>query len=175
MCVIIYKPAGVKLPSLAILDQAQSLNRDGCGICSPSVTYKGLSYKSFLAHLSKCDEEEPVLIHFRMATHGSVKRSNCHPFYDAETETYFMHNGILSGITVRGDKTDSECAFRDLLLPYIKRYGLNSKKVADCANQIRGYSKFALLQGENVRLFGDFINAKGCYYSNLRFLKNRLF
>lgn len=75
MCVIIYKPAGKELPSLDILDKAYRRNPHGCGIVSPNVLYKGLSYTSFKKNLKRCNKEEPLLIHFRYATHGSVKKS----------------------------------------------------------------------------------------------------
>lgn len=169
MCVIIYKPAGVEIPSTEILNKAHLRNPHGCGLVSPTIQYKGLSYNSFLKHLRKCNVEEPLLIHFRFATHGSVKRSNCHPFYDTETDTYFMHNGVLR-IYPKKDMTDSEYAFRNILQPYIKKYGLNSEELEKTVCQVIGYSKFAFMQGDMVRLFGDYINYKGCYYSNLRFL-----
>lgn len=171
MCVIIYKPAGKDLPSIDILDKAYRRNPHGCGFVSPSLFYKGLSYTSFKKHLKECTKEEPLLIHLRYATHGSVKKSNCHPFYDKETETYFMHNGIIGGVRPKGDMTDSECAFRWLLQPLIKRYGYNSVEIMNAAWHISGgYSKFAMLKGNDVRLVGEFIPYHGCYFSNMRFL-----
>lgn len=171
MCVIIYKPAGKELPSLDLLNRAYQRNPHGCGLVSPSVFYKGLSYNSFKKHLKECHINEPLLIHFRFATHGSVKKSNCHPFYDKDTGAYFMHNGIIGAIHPAKDKTNSECAFRWLLQPYIKRYGLNSKELIETAEQVRGYySKFAFLQGSHIRLFGEYYLYQGCYFSNLRFL-----
>ncbi len=170
MCVIIYKPAGVKLPNSDILDTAYQRNPHGCGLVSPNIFYKGLSYNSFKKHLKVCSESESILIHFRFATHGSVKRSNCHPFYDAETDTFFMHNGVLNGIRPNKDRTDSECAFRWFLQPIVKKYGLHSKEMSDTVKQIMGFSKFAFMQGSDVRLFGVFLYFDGCFYSNLRFL-----
>lgn len=171
MCVIIFKPAGIKIPAPGILDKAAHRNPHGCGLISPSVFYKGLSYSSFQKALRKCNEGEPLLIHFRLATHGSVRRANCHPFFDIETNTYFMHNGVLGAIEPNTDKTDSECAFRWILQPYIKRYGLDSIELAKTANQIRGnHSKFAFMCGSDVKLFGEYFSFQNCYFSNLRFL-----
>lgn len=170
MCVIIYKPAGVDMPSFALLYKARSRNPHGCGLCSPTVTYKGLSFISFLKALKRVPKEEPLLIHFRYATHGSVKRSNCHPFYDSEIGTHFMHNGMLYGIQSYQDKTDSEFAFEHFLQPVIKEYSLQSEELGMEVDNIIGYSKFAFMQGEKVRLFGDFILLDRLYFSNLRFL-----
>lgn len=170
MCVIIYKPAGKELPSLDILDKAYHRNPHGCGLVSPSVFYKGLSYNSFKKNLKECCSDEPLLIHFRLATHGSVKKPNCHPFYNKEIDTFFMHNGILYGIRPYRDKTDSECAFECFLQPTIKKYGLQSEELSMEVDNIIGYSKFAFMQGDKVRLFGDYILYGDYYFSNLRFL-----
>ena len=170
MCVIIYKPKGIELPSIELLTKARNHNSHGCGIVAPNVFYKGLSFESFKRNLKKCSKEEPVLIHFRYATHGSIKKANCHPFFDSDTNTFFMHNGILSAIKVKDDRTDSETAFRNILVPYIKKYGLDSTEVSETANWIKGYSKFAFIQGDRVVLFGDYIFRDGLYFSNLRFM-----
>ena len=88
-------------------------NPHGCGIVTPSDHYKGMSIDMLLRHLKKRDISEPCLMHFRLATHGSIKRANCHPFLDEESGTWFMHNGILN-VDPIGDMTDSETAFREI-------------------------------------------------------------
>ncbi len=170
MCVIIYKPEGVAIPSRALLDKAQSANPHGCGFCTPTKSYKGLSYNQFLKGLREVDPSEPLLIHFRLATHGSVKKSNCHPFYENQTDTQFMHNGILYAINPDRDKTDSECAFRGFINPIVECFGLHSVEVKDVVGRIIGASKFALMQGGEVLLFGEFILRGDLYLSNLRFI-----
>lgn len=77
MCVIIVKPAGVKMPSREILDAARSANQDGCGFVSTFHHKKTLSYRAFLHELSKVKQSEACIIHFRLATHGSVRTANC--------------------------------------------------------------------------------------------------
>ena len=168
MCVILFKPKGVKLPSLDILTKAHNRNPHGCGFCSPTGSYKGLSFNSFLREVKK-HEDEPILIHFRFATQGSVKKSNCHPFYDEETNTYFMHNGVLSGFLPHKDMTDSEMCFRWMIQPYIKRYGFSVTTEQEVEYQRCG-SRFAFMQGEDVHLYGLYEQMDGVYYSNLRFL-----
>ncbi len=168
MCVICYVPKGIETPSKEIITAMHRANSHGMGMCTPTANYKGMSFEALCKQLQKRSIDEPCLLHFRLATHGSVKRANCHPFYDKETETYFMHNGILD-ICPRGDMTDSETAFLDYLAPEIKEFGLDSDELAYTVNYIIGYSKFAFMQGENVRLFGDFLKRYGVYYSNLRF------
>ena len=168
MCVICYIPKGVATPSREIITAMHRANPHGMGICTPTIHYKGLSFSSLYNSLRRRSIEEPCLLHFRFATHGSIKQGNCHPFYDAETDTFFMHNGVLD-IRPKGDKTDSETAFREFFVPEIKSFGLDSDELKYSVHNIIGFSKFAFMQGDNVRLFGDYLKRYGIYYSNLRF------
>lgn len=170
MCVICYIPKGVDTPSKEVLKAMYKANPDGVGICTPTMSYKGMSFNVLCKQLSKRTTDEPCLLHFRYATHGSIKKSNCHPFYDENTDTHFMHNGILN-IFPKGDMTDSETAFRGVLLPYIKRFGLHSSEVKNTVNQIIGGSRFAFMSGDDVLLFGNYETLGNCLYSNLRFMR----
>lgn len=167
MCVIIYKKAGDPMPALSLLKKAYKINHDGCGLCSPSVYFKGLSFESFCKALKKCNINEPLLIHFRWATQGSVKRSNCHPFLDIETGIYFMHNGIMSTQGL-ADFTDSEIIFRTVFMPGIRKYGFNNS--VSLINTYAIGNRFAFMQGDKVRLFGTWCDYQGLKCSNLRFI-----
>lgn len=167
MCVIIYKPAGVSLPSYNILKAAYNHNSDGCGFVSTKRSYKSLDFEKFLDNLELVNDEEECIIHFRWATHGSVKRANCHPF--CKNSVFFAHNGILS-IEPYKDMTDSETAFRAHIYPIIHRFGYDSKQVDEAVSEIIGGSRFALMHKGKVKLYGSFKKLGGCYYSNLRFL-----
>lgn len=169
MCVICIKPRGAEMPSKELLKAMYRANRDGCGFCTPSKYHRGLSFDYFLQQIKQVNKDEPCIIHFRLATHGSVKRSNCHPFYDGDTGTYFAHNGVLS-IWPDKDKTDSETAFLNILKPEIKAHGLESDDLRYSVRQIIGGSKFAFMQGDDLRLFGDFQHYGDYLFSNLRFL-----
>lgn len=169
MCVIIIKPAGIKMPSQEILDAAYRANHDGCGFVSTFHFKRTTSYKSFLRELSKVHESEACIIHFRLATHGSVKISNCHPF--RRGNVFFAHNGVLS-IQPTGDMTDSETAFEKYIYPAIAEYGYADSMKDYVISNIIGGSKFAMMRlgDRNVKLYGDYImQPDGCYYSNLRF------
>lgn len=163
MCVIIYKPKGVELPSLDLLTKANAFNPHGFGLCSPTQFYKGFNGRKLVNILGRCSIDEPVFIHFRYATTGSVKVSNCHPFYDEKTNTYFMHNGVLP-YRPEDDITDSEFIF-NVLKPYI-----NTKKFKPMVNKVIGSSKFAFMLDDIVTLYGDFIEHNGLFLSNSRFL-----
>jgi hypothetical protein len=167
MCCIIYKPKGVQMPSLDILAKIKKLNRNGYGFVSTNHFHKGLDYRTFLRHLSEVGDDEDCILHFRLATNGSICRANCHPF--VENGVYFAHNGVLNVYPV-GDMTDSEIAFRTMVYPAIKKYGYGSQDVYRLINSIIGYSKFALMYRGEVRLYGDYTKINGVYYSNLRWL-----
>lgn len=168
MCVIIYKPSGVAMPSESIINACAAANPHGCGFATPHSHYKGFNYDHLKRMLARVPEEDPCIIHFRYATHGSICRANCHPFYSQGVT--FAHNGVLD-ITPRGDLTDSETAFKYIILPSIKKYGFFSKLADININDVRGGSRFALMMGNQVRLFGHFYrDADGVQYSNLNFL-----
>ncbi len=144
-------------------------NPHGCGIVTPTDHYKGMSVELLLRHLHKRHIDEPCIMHFRLATHGAIRRSNCHPFYDKQSDVWFAHNGILPVQPFKG-KTDSETAFRRLFVPLIREYGIDSDELAYTVNQIIGGNKLAFLDGNGeVRLFGEYYEWHGSLFSNLRF------
>lgn len=170
MCVVIVKPAGVSMPSEAVLRAAYMTNPHGCGFVSENHYFRSLDFNAFMAHIAKVRDDEACIIHFRLATHGSVKKANCHPFRNGDV--FFAHNGILD-ITPQGDMTDSQTAFNRIIYPVISCYGWRSRMVDSVAKVIAGSSKFAMLKGNDIVMVGDFIHDyDGCYYSNMRWTCN---
>jgi hypothetical protein len=171
MCIIIVKPQGAALPPVSILDRCARRNPDGFGYAAPGGVYKTLDYTRFLRRLDAAARSGgPLVIHFRYATHGSVRRANCHPFRDGAAGVSFAHNGVLPVIP-RGDKTDSETAFRRLLSPVIRLHGLGSPDLAAAVDEIIGGSRFAFLSDDaQILTFGQFCGFGGCLYSNPNFL-----
>lgn len=167
MCVIVYKPKGIQMPSDRIITACARANRDGFGFCTPDKFFKSTSLIAFENKLGSVRVDEPCIMHFRYATHGSVIQSNCHPFRQGNVS--FAHNGILDIRPLKG-KTDSETAFIKVIYPAIARYGLDSDEAKEAIADIIGYSKFAIMQGDEVRLFGDYETHGGCFYSNTRFV-----
>ena len=171
MCVIIIKPAGQQLPSDSELRQAHARNPHGCGFVSKTHHYKGMNFETFLKYIHKVPVSENCIIHFRLATHGSKCKANCHPFNRGTV--WFAHNGILD-IRPEGDMTDSEAAFQNIIYPAIQKYGFKSSYVTRVVNKIIGYSKFAMMdEYGNIRTFGQYINYQGRMYSNLHHVSYR--
>lgn len=144
-------------------------NPHGMGFASKSVSYRGMSFEKFYNRLQFVPKDENIIIHFRYATHGSVCAQNCHPF--KRGGIWFAHNGILD-VKPREDMTDSETAFRDILYPVAKEYGIYSDELKYTVCDILGWSKFAFLDERgNVALFGDFQEYHGMLCSNLNFVR----
>lgn len=171
MCVLIIKPEGIQVPSKETLDAIHTLNPDGCGIVTPTLFYKGLSFPMFKKILSEVDKKEPAIIHLRLASAGCVSLANCHPF--RRDDVWFAHNGTLE-IKPIGEMTDSETAFQTIIYPAIVRYGYGSPEVKAAINDIIGTSKFAMMKDGEILMFGEFLKQPdGCYYSNLKFLNKQ--
>lgn len=168
MCVIICVPKGVALPSIEELKAAYTRNHDGCGFVSESDHYKSLHFSTFIRRLMKRNINENVIIHFRLATHGSISVKNCHPFYKAGY--WFAHNGVLP-ICSENDKTDSQICFERYIYPVIKKNGWQSKEHLNVMDEwtSRG-SKFAMLHNGEIVTSGNFKLRNGCLYSNLNHL-----
>lgn len=118
MCIAIYKPAD-KTISKEILKECRDSNKDGCGFAyintdyqgkKKIVVYKSMDFDSFYhkyERATRLNPESPFIIHFRIATHGTVDKFNCHPFM-IDHNTVFIHNGIISGVTKDAKRSDTQ-------------------------------------------------------------------
>ena len=173
MCVIIVKKKGIELPSKDFLRSAARENPDGCGFATSSGEYfRSVNFERFWSEFSKrAKVEDDIVIHFRWATHGSVKMRNCHPFkgeVDGKA-LFFAHNGVLP-IESKNDMTDSEIYFRETALPYLTiEHGFTDLTDEVFEEDCMG-SKFAFVSEEGLHLFGHWEQYKGLLLSNRRFL-----
>lgn len=182
MCILVVKKKGVDYPSLEQVVNCCKANPHGFAL---SYTYKGrmrtfrtMDVQSFLwqyqAIVSKYPSEDVAMIlHARIATHGSINARNCHCFQGEGLS--FAHNGIL-GIKNRDDLTDSETFFRDYFIPEYKKTHKFTDKVVNIINNVIGTSKFAFLQPNGyIHYFGRFIEEDGVLFSNSSYLPRRYF
>ena len=158
MCIIIVKPANVQLPNYVTLCRCAEINPDGFGFAIPGEKpNKTLKFEMFINEISKVDESLPMIIHFRKATHGSIKKANCHPFRDNDNGISFAHNGMLNSVSTAHDKTDSETAFNLIFVPAIEKFGCGTAKFKQTIETIRGYSRFAFLTDSGIiKTYGQF-------------------
>lgn len=167
MCIIIAKPLGAEMPPIETLRYCAQRNPDGFGFAIPGKVYKSMNFETFYKELKKTvTPDTAAIIHFRYATHGRPCKSNCHPFRDDDLGVSFAHNGVLPIVPFTG-KTDSETAFRGLIAPKMKLYGIDSKEARNEILSVIGGSRFAIMTDDGeIRLFGRFISDGGCWYSN---------
>jgi len=98
MCLSIYRPANVKLQE-RILRNGFNSNSDGAGF---AYAYKGklvvdkgfFSFSEFYDSYLNIPTKAEALIHFRMASHGTVNEFNCHP-WPINEDFAMIHNGML--------------------------------------------------------------------------------
>ena len=177
MCVIMCKASGIEFPPVDEIKNCCDSNPDGFGAMwsdgEKVRMFKTMSKEAFMKWYGVFKEtmpkDVPLVIHARIATHGSKKIENCHPWLDSGKKKGaigFCHNGILS-VKNRGDLTDSETFFRDIWLPAFKSGG---SKAADRATQACvGTSRFCFLFANgNVERWGlwEEGSVKGCFYTN---------
>lgn len=149
MCIVVAKPAGVGIPSDAILSQCFSGNPHGAGIMYSKGGrvhwVKGLmTYPDFKRELYTITSQinskiTPMVFHFRIATHGAVDEKNCHPFpispnYDTmralrgSCKLALAHNGIvritssMSDIQEHG-VSDTMAFIRHIVHPVVASHG----------------------------------------------------
>lgn len=118
MCVICTAEPG-NMPSPTQLAQMSDTNPDGAGIAWHDGTrlhrYRNPDNHQTLAFIIRNWEtlvDMPCLIHFRLATHGSIHARNTHPFAfrKGKCNGYIAHNGIARAFTAGRYDNDSRNA-----------------------------------------------------------------
>lgn len=177
MCVIIVKPIGATLPSNSVLKDCWEANPHGAGFAVSPLDANPFYHKGYMTFESFMDSmqwhdivESALVLHFRIATHGSVSKANCHPFpltddisamrkLKGNHTCILAHNGIFS---ISTPKTHSDT------MQAISEMG-DSPELWWLAHPhiVRG-SKLAILRpyGE-YKLLGQWEASDGCFYSNL--------
>jgi predicted glutamine amidotransferase len=162
------------------IDNAAENNPDGIGAAwveSGKVWFaKGLTKESVKKLLRT--KNTPILLHFRLATHGRVCKELCHPFpLDVRLLSKNKLYGYVDSVLMHNG---TEHRFKDLQ-DYLKTKAIHDENMSDTkalayflALHKKDYDllklfsgKFAILEKTgNVLLFGDFIEDDGNYYSN---------
>lgn len=131
MCIIAYKPINVSFPSNDTLKTCFENNPDGAGFMYPAEDgvhiHKGfMTFKSFKKAIAPLRNKNiPVVMHFRITTHGGTSPEMTQPFpctsktkklkkLDSLSRVGIAHNGIID--MTRDAKEISDTAL------FIKRY-----------------------------------------------------
>lgn len=175
MCILIAKPKGVKAPTIDVMKKCWDNNPDGAGIAFSDgrkiILRKGfMKWDDFKEAYEKLHiDKYNAIIHFRIATHGTVKPANTHPF-NVNDRIVAAHNGVLQ-VKNEGDWTDSETFFKRICAPILTSFKIDSKEFKLCVESLIGTSKLAFLTDNGtMHTFGNFIEDNGVYYSNTTYM-----
>ena len=192
MCIIAAKPAGIGMPSRETIRTMWNGNRDGAGIMyvenGKVVIEKGFmklkDFESLLDRLgSRLDlKATPVVMHFRITTHGGTKPENTHPFPITDsmgalkkltfrTDVGVAHNGIINSVTPGKGISDTMEYIVSQLAPLkraLPRFYENRDAMLLVKNAISSRMAFLTKEG-NIYTIGDFIEDEGILYSNYSF------
>ena len=188
MCVIAIKKQGVKMPDEQTLKTMWTNNPHGAGIMYARggrvhIDKGYMDWTAFYERIKTLGDvtDESVVIHFRIATHGSVCPGNTHPFpvtanvvnlskLRGTCRVGVAHNGIIRCVTPRKGISDTMEYVATKLAPLAQEqpsWYTDTETLAKIGHEIQ--SKLAILDGNGViSYYGDFIEdeATGMLYSN---------
>ncbi len=190
MCIIAIKPAGVKLPADDTIKNMFTNNPDGAGFMyahggTVNISKGHMKLKDFKKTLSQLKKTiditaVPMILHFRITTHGGTSAGNTHPFpvtdklplLTAErlkTPLAVAHNGTIPIEPLKKDISDTMTYIAEQLAPLYQLKKDFYKQPAGLQlvyNAIR--SKMAILDGNGyIATVGDFTDGPdGLKYSN---------
>lgn len=190
MCIIAIKDKGIDYPSADTIKNMYCSNSDGAGymytLNNKVYIRKGFmtleSFNKSIEELSKKVnlKDIPMILHFRITTHGDTIPENTHPFMVtqskallkklyATTDLAMVHNGIID--IYQSDKTISDTMqyIMDIVYPLKKlhRYFYNTEYGKELLYNTAN-SKLAFLnQKGEIATVGTFITGDdGLVYSN---------
>lgn len=190
MCIICAKPAGVMMPTTETRSIMWKKNPDGAGLMwvedgRVKIAKGFMQYEAFERYLEKLSGKidmvkTPIVMHFRITTHGGTKPENCHPFpitenlgllqkLESSIDIGVAHNGVLS-ITPRTGISDTmEYILTQLsVIKKINRKFYREKKFLELISNATVGSRLCFLtaNGEIVTT-GNYIKEEnGLLYSN---------
>jgi predicted glutamine amidotransferase len=190
MCIIAIKPAGIKMPATTTIENMWYNNRDGAGLMYATggtvhIEKGFMTLKDFKAALKRLEKSidttnTPIILHFRITTHGGTSPGNCHPFPVTEKLPLLQmtkskaplavaHNGMIDIEPSRKDISDTMEYILSQLAPL---YQLRKDFYKQPAGKKLIYnaikSKMAFLDGTGrIETVGDFVtDENGMLYSN---------
>ena len=190
MCIIAIKPAGMKMPAETTIENCWHNNPDGAGIMYASGgtvhIQKGfMTLKEFKATLKQLEKtinvvNTPIVLHFRITTHGETSPGNTHPFPVTEklpllqmtkfkTPLAVAHNGIID---IKPSQKNISDTMEYIMTQLAPLYQLKKDFYKDEAGKKLIYnfiqSKMVFLDGSGrIETVGDFITGEdGLLYSN---------
>ena len=190
MCIIAIKPAGVKLPATATIENCWYNNNDGAGFMYAAggtvhIEKGFMSLKDFKDALKRLEKSidvvnTPMVLHFRITTHGGTAPGNTHPFPVTEKLPLLQmtkskaplavaHNGVIG---IKPSQKDISDTMEYIISQLAPLYQLKKDFYRQDAGKKLVYnfikSKMAFLDGAGrIETVGDFTRGDdGLLYSN---------
>ena len=168
MCLAVFHTKGYQL-SEDEFDNAARSNSDGVGFAYYSeknniVIEKGTNVHEmkdkYFSRVAKNGERSPFIVHFRLATHGSVCDSNCHPFRINENDV-MIHNGILPVVYRKGEHRTDTQVFANEYLAKLPENWFDDSYMFDMVEDYTHGSKLIIMTNNPKAKYGVYIvNAK---------------
>lgn len=155
MCLLVFAHEGAT-PSLDALEIASIANPDGFGWAINTgdriIRGRGMNFDKVVTEYHKQLALTPgeSMFHLRWATHGTVNKKNCHPFYVGHDDrTVLGHNGIIPIEQPKGDKRSDTRYYAEVVLPKLGGAGvLDNPESFDFVEKQIGASKLVILTND---------------------------
>jgi hypothetical protein len=85
----------------------------------------------------------PIVLHFRVKTHGLTSIENCHPF-NVNENLAFVHNGMIDNVDLCNVKSDTR-VFNDTILQNLPHDFIYNESIIQLISNFIGYSKLIFL------------------------------
>ena len=195
MCIIAAKARGVTMPDDQTIENMWYGNSDGAGFmyAENGKVYIRKGFMEYSQFRKALDElaathdmtQLPLVMHFRITTHGGTKPANCHPFpitdsigvlskLEAKCRVGVAHNGVID-ITPRKGISDTMEYIASQLAPLsraVPEFYKNKHLIEMIYNATSSRLAFLARDG-SIYTVGDFIEDGGMLYSNTSYRYSR--
>ena len=195
MCIIAAKARGVTMPDDQTIENMWYGNSDGAGFmyAENGKVYIRKGFMEYSQFRKALDElaathdmtQLPLVMHFRITTHGGTKPANCHPFpitdsigvlskLETKCRVGVAHNGVID-ITPRKGISDTMEYIASQLAPLsraVPEFYKNKHLIEMIYNATSSRLAFLARDG-SIYTVGDFIEDGGMLYSNTSYRYSR--
>lgn len=189
MCIIAVKEKGVEISDATIKTMFER-NKDGAGFAvwkdgKGATASKGyMTVDAFLTDYKKAvKKEDSAILHFRITTHGTHAKEQCHPFpvtdniemleataFRARGGYILAHNGVFSSLSIGKEYSDTQAFCALIAAPLARAFKGNlfnpdALRILERASTGSRLAVMDAATGE-IKRCGDWQKDGGAYYSN---------
>ena len=195
MCIIAAKAKGVAMPDDQTIENMWYGNSDGAGFmyAENGKVYIRKGFMEYSQFRKALDElaathdmtQLPLVMHFRITTHGGTRPANCHPFpitdsvgvlskLETKCRVGVAHNGVID-ITPRKGISDTMEYIASQLAPLSRAVPefYKNKHLIEMIYNATGSRLAFLTRDGSIYTVGDFIEDGGMLYSNTSYRYSR--